>query len=482
MTVEEAIYKHSLSLPEKIALISTSGETVTYSKLWSEIEKAAGRLDSLGLKKKDRIILSATKSLDFIYIYFACHISGITVSPVDSEINLLRLERIKGCINPKYIIGELSHKGINSLLDFKSFHEIIPTDVKMVLPSSSDVADILFTTGTTGTPKGVMLTIENEKQAAENINTFIGNKQDDIELLALPLSHSFGLGRLRCVLMKGGTIVILGSFASMKKFYEAIDKYRITGFGMVPSSWAYISKMSGNKIADFSNQLNYIEIGSAPLSLEEKKRLMTLLPNTKICMHYGLTEASRSAFLSFHDEQDHIDSAGKAAPNCEITIFSPEGNELIPGEEGEVCIKGNHVCSGYISDNQNQYAKDFFKDHFRTGDWGYLDKDGYLHLKSRTKEMINVGGKKVSPMEVEEVLESYPGISEAACVGIQDSIMGEVVKAFIVGTLSKEEDAKVIEFVSKKLENYKVPSEIIHLSSLPKTESGKLQRFKLKEI
>lgn len=484
-TVEERIFRQSKLRPQKAALIdAASGEEISYGRLWEHILEAASAFHSHGFRRGDTIVLSASKSADFVYAYFGAHISGIIVAPVDSEINALRLQRIADSVKPKAIIGDVRHeiKGPEHF-DFKSFlaKEGETSHVSPLFESSA-IADILFTTGTTGAPKGVTLSFANEAAAANNINSFIGNTHEDVELLALPISHSFGLGRLRCMLSIGATVVILGSFASMKKFFGAMEKYGATGFGMVPASWAYISKMSGERIGNFATQLKYIEIGSAPLPKVEKEKLMRLLPRTEICMHYGLTEASRSTFLNFHREKDFLDSAGKASPNSEVAIFSEEGLLLPQGSEGEVCVRGLHVCSGYWNSPEGRYEEDFFDGFFRTGDWGFLDADGYLHLRSRKKEMINVGGKKVSPMEVEEALMSLNGVSEAACVGKPDPVMGEVVKAFIVGSIGPEDDMKVIGALSRILENYKVPAEIVHVQALPKTESGKIQRLKLKDL
>ena len=151
--------------------------------------------------------------------------------------------------------------------------------------------------------------------------------------MALPISHSFGLGRLRCVLSVGGTLVLLGSFASMKKFYGEMERCKVTGFGMVPASWAYLKKMSGRKIADFAKQLQYVEIGSAFMSVEEKKCLMDLLPATRICMHYGLTEASRSTFIEFHKDRAYLESVGRPSPGVEIKVFSDQGKEVPEGKQ-----------------------------------------------------------------------------------------------------------------------------------------------------
>lgn len=337
----------------------------------------------------------------------------------------------------------------------------------------------MFTTGTTGLPKGVALSYANEAAAAENINSFIGNTADDVELMALPISHSFGLGRLRCVLSKGATLVMLGSFASMKKFYGELERCRVTGFGMVPASWAYIHKMSGDKIGQYAKQLRYIEIGSAYMPAEEKHRLMNLLPNTHICMHYGLTEASRSCFISFHDDEQHLDSVGKPSPNTDIKVFDEKGQEVADGTNGEICVKGKHVCSDYWGMPKEEFHNDFFGDYFRTGDFGHKTSDGYIYLVSRIKEIINVGGKKVSPIEVEEALNEYPGIEESACVGVHDDVLGEVVKAYYVADTDIDV-AKVHKFLFGKIEAYKIPAQYERISEIPKTQNGKIQRLKLK--
>ena len=265
----------------------------------------------------------------------------------------------------------------------------------------------------------------------------------------------------------------------MKKLYGEMERCHVTGFGMVPASWAYILKMSGEKIGQFADQLKYIEIGSAFMSLENKQKLMGLLPNTRICMHYGLTEASRSAFISFHDDIEHLMSAGRPTPNTEIAVFSEHGKRLARNEDGEICVKGRHVCSDYWGLPKEEFQKDFFEGFFRTGDWGHIDDEGYIHLISRKKEIINVGGKKVSPIEVEEVLNEVDGIEESACVGVHDDVLGEVVKAFCV--CSKEVDFDEIKkMMMRKLEVYKIPAFFETIDALPKTQNGKIQRLLLK--
>ena len=240
--------------------------------------------------------------------------------------------------------------------------------------------------------------------------------------------------------------------------------------------------MSGQKIGQFADQLKYVEIGSSFMSKEDKELLMQLLPNTRICMHYGSTEASRSSFMEFHSCKDDLLTAGHASPNCDIKIFSPEGKELPHGEEGEVCVKGDHVTCSYWNESPERFASDFYGDYFRTGDSGVQDDRGYIYLKSRIKEMINVGGKKVAPMEVEDMLNTIPGIKESACVAMPDpdGVMGELVKAFIVCDDDTLTDAAILDALRPKLEVYKLPVAFERIAEIPKTSSGKIQRLKLK--
>ncbi len=482
MTIEEQIFHNSIQKSDHIALI-TPVEQVTYAQLWERCLLAATNVKrKYGLKQGDRIILSASANIEFIYAYFGIHIAGGVCVPIDTDTNETRFNLIKESTKPVCTMGAL-HKvqGTETI----SFSELL-TPCENVdayqQTNQTQLADVLFTTGTTGAPKGVALNHHNLAAAAQSINTFIKNTADDVELLALPVSHSFGLGRVRCVLSNGGTLVLLGTFASMKKFFGQMEQYQCTGFGMVPAGWGYIKKMSGKKIGQFADQLRYVEIGSSFMSIEDKELLCELLPNTRICMHYGLTEASRSAFMEFHSEHDKLNTAGKASPNVDIKIFDAEGKEQPIGTEGEVCVKGEHVTCSYWNETPERFAKDFFNGYFRTGDAGCLDSDGYIHLKSRIKEMINVGGKKVSPMEVEDILKTIPGIEDCACVAMPDpeGVMGELVKAFIVCKDDSLTDSTILDALRPKLEVYKVPAAIERIDAIPKTASGKVQRLKLK--
>ena len=478
MVILETIYLHSIHIPDKIAIFEGEHE-ITYAELWQQILRSASYFSSVG-NKGDRILLAGTKNLEFVYNYFGAHLAGLIVVTLDPEINEIRLKRILSSVNPIGIYGGISAKGFD-ITPFPILKEWEPLE-QPLFPSDEEPADILFTTGTTGLPKGVVLTHSNEWAAATNINEFIGNSKESVELLALPISHSFGLGRLRCILQIGATIDLLGSFVSMKKFYREIEFRHITGFGLVPASWNYIHKMSGDKIGNYASQIHYIEIGSAFMPMTDKIKLLELLPQTRICMHYGLTEASRSAFICFNEEREHLSSIGRPSPHVDIRIFDEIGKECISGTEGEVCVKWNHVCSDYWGDSHDEYLLSFYGDYFRTGDWGYQDANNYLYLKSRKKEIINVGGKKVSPIEVEEVINEIESVYESACIGVPDPVLGEVVKAFIVSKKDSKLTAEtIVNYTLGKLEKYKVPMSIEFITSIPKTSSGKIQRLLLKK-
>ena len=479
-SIEEQLFAIVQHTPDKVAFIS--GETeVTYKEMWDYCLKVAYKLQNVyHLHKGDRVILSAYSNIEFVYVYFGVHLAGGICVPIDPDTNPIRFNHIYVSTKPVCVVGTL-HNAECETIDFV---EVVDCEQEAVFasPGMDKIADILFTTGTTGAPKGVALSYLNLSAAALNINTFIGNTADEIELLALPVSHSFGLGRIRCALIKGATIVMLGSFANVKKFFGEMKRCNVTMFAMVPASWGFIKKMSGKYIGKFADQLKFIEIGSSFMTIEEKRFLMELLPNTRICMHYGSTEASRSTFMEFHANKDNLMTAGHASPNTEIKIYSTDGKPLPLGEEGEVCVKGEHVACSYWNEEPEHFASDFYDGYFRTGDCATMDADGNIYLKSRIKEMINVGGKKVAPMEVEDILNTIPGVKESACIGIPDPgvVLGEVVKAFVVADEGLT-DEDIISQLRHQLEGYKLPVEIERINEIPKTNSGKIQRLKLKD-
>lgn len=484
-SVEFNIFRWAKATPEKIA-IYYKDDRITYSQLASNILKVANQHSvNYSLIKEDIVFLIADKTPTFIYNYFALHLSGVIAVIIDPEITTQRFDMMKFRTNPKFIFGKptkaIPVEYVTELNSFK-ISEVNISLNDVVFPNLKDKADILFTTGTTGTPKGVYLTNGNIAAAVGNINRFIQNSESDIELLALPISHSFGLGRIRCVLSAGGAIVLTNGFTNIKGFFRMIEELSVTGLAFVPSAWAYIKKMSANRMGDYAHQLKYIEIGSEYMSVADKMQLSELLPHTRICMHYGLTEASRSVFLNFGNDRENLDTLGKASPNVEVDIMGESGESLGENREGEICIKGDHVANLYLGLSEEEVKDFFWKNYIRTGDYGIKLESGYIKIVGRKKEMINVGGKKVSPIEIEEVLSTIIGITASACVGIPDpnGVLGEVVKAFIVGDALLYDMTEVKNKITMSLESYKWPVEYVWIEAIPKTESGKIKRLELK--
>lgn len=472
-----SVMDHAQQHPDKVA-IYYKDQPVTYAQLWGYVLSAATQLTALDVQPHDSIVLSADKSLEYISVYLASHVIGAVNVLVDPKSTTERLDYIIRQTEPKLCLGcavedRYSHPYTDISLSATPF-----SIAKAPSLHETDIAEILFTTGTTAQPKGCCLSYANICASATNINRYIQNNTDDVELLALPLCHSFGMGRLRCNLMLGATVVLLPSFADVRRLLRSFETYPITGFAVVPAAWAYIRKVSGTRIARYADRIRYVEIGSSSMPLETKEELARLFPHTRLCMHYGLTEASRCCFVELHDVA-HRTSVGRAASEeVEICICDANGLPLCDGERGEICVKGNMVMARYLQAEHTRQA--FFGDYFRTGDLGYMS-EGYVYLVGREKEMINVGGKKVSPSEVEDAIIAL-GVADCICVAMRDpeGILGELVKCYVLrGSTSLTFD-EIAQRLKGQIESYKQPVAYEWIDQIPKTESGKKQRIKLK--
>ena len=474
---------HALSSPDKVALVAGPCR-VTYGQLVAHIERSASHLQALGIQPGDRILLAAEKEVEFVYLYLASHLIGAVNVVVDATAPRERLQYIVGVTHPVLLFGaDLPDCGA-PVISYDRFGSESGGDcLPLQLPdiSADDVADVMFTTGTTAAPKGVCLTHANVAGSAANTNAFIGTSFNDIEALALPLSHSFGLGRMRCVLSVGATLVLVNNFANLKSFFSLLESEHVTGFGMVPAVWQYIKRLSGNRISKYADQMRYIEIGSAAMSVDDKTLLMQLFPNTRLCMHYGLTEASRAMFTEFHAQAANLQSVGKPASSLvEACVLDEEGNPMADGVDGEICVRGNMVTRSYFLSSDNEGA--FHGDWFRTGDWGHRDSDGYYYLTGRKKELINVGGEKVSPASIENAIKSL-GVTDCACVAILDprGVLGEVPKAFLLRGSTTLTIDEIKQHLASLLPPHEMPAQWEWIDQIPRTPSGKIQRLKLKQ-
>jgi long-chain acyl-CoA synthetase len=408
--------------------------------------------------------------------------------PLDPKISERHFTDILERVDPRVIVAE-TRIGADTVKCI-SFEELAAecsanNSVDSFEIDAGQPADILFTTGTTGRSKGVVLSHRALTTACAHINAFIGTQAEAVEVLPLPLSHSFGLGRVRCILSIGATLVLLPGFVNTAILLNALSEHHATGFASVPTGIAILLSDSGIGLEQFAQQLEYIEIGSAPMPQDQKQHLMRLLPDTRICMHYGLTEASRSAYLNFHDDRDRLDSIGKPSPGVSMRVVDESGHEAVNGTDGQIQISGGHLMSEYWQD-ADLTAKTLNDGWLTTGDRGRRDPDGYFYLLARTSDIINVGGRKVSPHELEEILASHPAITECVCVGLPDpqGISGEIISAFLVADSDAEDLPKFSELAKllrQHVEPHKIPRRFKWIDEIPKSSSGKVLRRRLKD-
>jgi long-chain acyl-CoA synthetase len=479
---------------DRLAL-ATDGVSLTWAELAARVRGTAARLADEGVTAGDRIVLAASTSPAFVAGYFATHLLGAIALPVDPRIPAGRLGRIADAVDPRAIFLaralELPGRAVRDVEELGRAEDA-SADVPgaALAPGAGDpedTADVLFTSGTTGQPKGVVLSHRAIGAAARNINAYLRNGKDDVEVLPLPLSHSFGLGRLRCEVLAGGAIVLVDGFTAAGKLFEAMRQHRATGFTFVPAGLAVLLRTTGDTLGEFADTLRWVEIGSAAMPPEHKDQLMRLLPRTRICMHYGLTEASRSAFVEFHEAKaaGRLHSIGKATPGVAIRVVDATGAERPTGERGRLVLKADTTLSGYWRD-EDATREAHVDGWLITGDVGHADADGWLYLDAREKDLINVGGREVSPVEIERILEEHETVAEAACVGVPDpqGITGSVVKAFLVAKPGVDPPPKPVvlaKHLRGRIEPYKMPVAFVWVEALPRTESGKLQRAVLAE-
>ena len=340
----------------------------------------------------------------------------------------------------------------------------------------NETSSIIFTSGTTSKPKGVKLTHKNVITATSNIVKMINLQPNDVEINSLSLSHSFGLGCLHATFMQGGTSLIFKNTINLEKILKNAKHENATGFIGVPVTFYKILNSFPELFSSLSS-IRYLLTNTAPMKKKSILEIIDLFPEANFYTYYGLTEASRSTFMLFNKNKNKLESVGKTAPGVEIKILDDVGKIISNNTMGEIFIKGDNVIKNYWN---NPIADKSIKNGWlKTGDLGYFDSDNFLFLKTRKDDLINVGGEKFVPEEVESTIKEIPEISDVAVIGISDEIFGQLPVAFVV-TNKETTTTQIINHCSKKIERYKIPHKIIFLDELPKTNSGKIKRNSLK--
>lgn len=344
-----------------------------------------------------------------------------------------------------------------------------------------DLAMIMYTSGSTGFPKGVMMTHKNIEHAATSITTYLENTPDDIILSVLPLSFDYGLYQGLMSAKVGATLILEKSFTFPYVVLQKLEKERATGFPLVPTIAAILLQMKDLTPGRFPF-LRYVTNTAAALPPAHIDRLQNLFPTTRLYSMYGLTECKRCTFLPPEQLKDRPGSVGIAIPGTEVYIVDEQGRLVGPGVVGELVVRGGHVMQGYW-EKPEETAERLraglypWERVLYTGDLFRRDEEGFLYFVGRKDEIIKTRGEKVSPKEVENVLYALEGVTEAAVVGLPDPILGQAIMAVLVlgegVTLTKKD---VLRHCARHLEDFMIPKSVEFRDALPKTDSGKIQR------
>ncbi|MEM3143898.1 MAG: class I adenylate-forming enzyme family protein [Candidatus Nitrosotenuis sp.] len=468
---------HSASInSDKIALVDLKGK-LSFGELSDAVSQFSAGLSRYPQNSVISILFE--NSAEFVISYLGILEAGCIahlISPTVAESNLHEQIRSAG---PKLIIYS---KSLQEKID-KVPHEKAEFDAvsrkdgsaesRKVVPSST--AYLIYTSGTTSTPKGVPVSHSNAVFTTKNIVGVLGYNSSDVDVLPLPLSHSFGLGCLHTSLFVGSTLVLHKNTLNVNEIFDSVRKYSATTFAAVPATLTKLLRDNQEEVKKYFENLRLIITNSTPIPPETVNGFKKILKNGIIATYYGLTEASRSTFMIF-DKTGKEESVGKTAPHVQIKIVNKNNRS---SEPGEILIKGENVIKNYW--NNPDADRNINDGWLNTGDVGYFDEDGFLYLTGRTDDIINVAGEKVAPNEVESVVKLLSGVEEAVAIGVSHSIFGQVVKLYVQKSKeSKIEKRDVMAHCIKNLERYKVPLAIEFVDSFPRTDYGKIKRFMLR--
>ena len=344
----------------------------------------------------------------------------------------------------------------------------------------TDLAMLVYTSGSTGHPKGVMMTHKNIEHAASSITCYLQSQPGDVVLSVLPLSFDYGLYQLLMCVKMGATLVLEKSFAFPQKVLPLLAREGVTGFPLVPTMAALIVQLR-NFPPEWAHSVRYLTNTAAALPPAHILRLQEMFPNARIYSMYGMTESKRCTYLPPEHLARKPDSVGIAIPGTEVWVAGDDGEPLGPGNVGELVVRGGHVMQGYWR-NEDATAKALKPGRYpwekvlHTGDLFRMDEEGFLYFVGRKDDILKSRGEKVSPKEVENVLYAMPGIREAALVGVPDPVLGHALKAIIVADDADIDARSVIAHCRAHLEEFMVPRTVEFRDALPKTGTGKIRR------
>ena len=434
MTLEQSIQHHSIATPDKVAAVC-GNESATYSQLWDGIVKRAEDLKARGAQANRPYVFRSTQDIDFVITYCAVHYIGAVAVPLEQKATDEHFETISSEV---------------SSCEF-----------------SEDIVDILYTTGTTGKSKGVMLSETALVSCADNFITDLQFSSDLLFIISGPLSHIASLFKMHPVLTVGGTICILDGLKDINAFFDVFNlPFKKFATFLVPASLRLIMQFSYEKLCSFADRIDFIETGAAPITQQDMEMLSKALPNSRLYNTLGGTEIGAVCTYNFNDGKYMEGCIGRPMKNSTVEV-TPEGN---------IIVSGLTIMSGYVADEENT-ARVLRDGKIHSADLGYVDADGLIHLKGRQGDVINVGGFKVDPSEVENAASSHPAVKDCICISATHPVIGTVLKLLVVLSENQEFDKRSLAVhIKSKLDHYKVPTYYEAVESIQRTYNGKMDR------
>lgn len=507
--VYEYLVRAATRSPDKDAIVQ-AGRRVTYGELLVDAQVLGSWLVERGLGIADRVGILTDDAREYVAAYFGVMMAGGTVVSLNPQTSTRSLAAQLGRCRTSVLLARHKFFAVveQAVPSVPSLHTIAMAggcpdrgcDVRWVdldralavhrsgamtdLPSDrvtpASIAQIIFTSGTTSEPQGVMLRHANLVANTRSILQYLPLTDRDRLMMVLPFSYSYGNSLLLTHVAVGGTLVVNHAFLYPNTVLEQMIAERVTGFAGVPSTFAILLHRSAIRQYKFPD-LRYITQAGGPMPAKLGHELKRLLPHVDVFVMYGQTEASaRLSYLDPNDLFRKAGSVGKAIPGVTLHVVDPDGRPVGVGEVGEIVASGDNIMAGYWDDPERTAAV-LRNGWLWTGDLGRIDEEGYLYIVGRKSDMIKSGAHRISPREIEDVLLDHPAVQEAAVVGVPDDVLGEAIKVCLVLrnglTCSSHE---VLAYCHQHLPPYMVPRYIEFLAALPRTDNGKVRAADLR--
>jgi long-chain acyl-CoA synthetase len=468
-------------------------KVLTYDELNTRRLAFAGHLIRKGVAPGDRVLLAVENSLEYVIAYFGALTAGATLVPVNPDTTGSLIRSLVADCHARLVISRsqtFQRLGLEDMptaairlhasfaRNSEEFFTHIGRSTSFPAVSPSSLALILYTSGTTGQPKGVMLSHANLLANTESIVSYLEMSGEDSIVNILPFSHSFGNSVLLTHLAVGARLVIENRFMYPVKVVDTLQAERPTGLSGVPSTFYILLNKTSFASRDWSF-LRYISQAGGGMRVETVQRLRSILPHTKIFIMYGQTEASaRLAYLPPELLSRKIGSIGIAIPGVELRVVNEQGDEVTGDEIGEIVARGPNIMQGYLNQDSDQALRGGW---LHTGDMARRDRDEFIYVVARKSDFLKVGSYRISPGEIEEVIGELPGVEDVACVSTEDELLGEAVVACVCCPPQFFDAGLIRSHCLGRLPSYKVPKYVIHEPDIPRTASGKKKYGILRE-